>query len=167
LTWQQCEIYRDAITIYRAALAKNPDLWMLHGNLGDALLESKKTEAIDEAIDELGEALRLNPRSDDAHYHLGKALLEKRRWQEAARHFEEVLNLPSKKYQNAACHEMAEFYFATGRRSDALEMAEKALAMARAGGDNNLVKQIEDWIATRRLRESAVPPPERSGDSSR
>ena len=33
LTWQQNQIYRDDVTLYQAALEKNPGFWMGHGNL--------------------------------------------------------------------------------------------------------------------------------------
>ncbi len=39
LTWRQSGIYHDAITLYRAALEKNPACWMVQNNLGAALVK--------------------------------------------------------------------------------------------------------------------------------
>src|SRR5207245_2657396 len=33
LTWHQCHIYKDAETLWRDTLARNPGAWMAHSNL--------------------------------------------------------------------------------------------------------------------------------------
>ncbi|MGD0384345.1 MAG: hypothetical protein ABSA77_12550, partial [Thermoguttaceae bacterium] len=37
LTWRQSGLYRDAETLYRFALEKNPDCWMIQNNMGKRL----------------------------------------------------------------------------------------------------------------------------------
>src|SRR5262249_52921463 len=54
-TWVQSEAYKDVETFYRAALAKNPDAWMPHNNLGQ-LLEYQGR--LDEALQHFSESLR-------------------------------------------------------------------------------------------------------------
>ena len=44
LTWRQSELYRDAMTLYQATLNKNPDCWLAHDNLGNALFDSGRTK---------------------------------------------------------------------------------------------------------------------------
>jgi hypothetical protein len=39
LTWRQSGMYRDAETLYRETLVRNPGSWLAHNNLGNSLLE--------------------------------------------------------------------------------------------------------------------------------
>ena len=74
LTWRQCGMYRDAGTLYRETLARNPACWMAHTNLGDLL--SRTPGRMPEAIAHFEVALRINPRDVNAHNDLGHALSE-------------------------------------------------------------------------------------------
>jgi tetratricopeptide (TPR) repeat protein len=74
LTWRQCGMYRDAGTLYRATLARNPACWMAHTNLGDLL--SRIPGRLPEAIGHFEAALRINPRDVNAHNNLGHAFTE-------------------------------------------------------------------------------------------
>jgi tetratricopeptide (TPR) repeat protein len=74
LTWRQCGTYRDAGTLYRVTLARNPACWMAHTNLGDLL--SRIPGRLPEAIAHFEAALRINPRDVNAHNNLGHAFAE-------------------------------------------------------------------------------------------
>jgi tetratricopeptide (TPR) repeat protein len=74
LTWRQSGIYRDAETLYRATLARNPASWMAHTNLGVALAETPSR--LPEAIAEYHAALRLKPDDAQTHTNLGNALAQ-------------------------------------------------------------------------------------------
>ncbi len=74
LTWRQCGMYRDAGTLYRATLVRNPACWMAHTNLGDLL--SRIPGRLPEAIGHFEAALRINPRDVNAHNDLGHAFTE-------------------------------------------------------------------------------------------
>jgi len=89
LTAQQAGEYRDGETLYRAILAKNPDSWMAHGNLGRIL--SRRAGGLDEAIAHYEAALRLKPDHARAHYSLGVALQRVGRGAEAVPHFEAAI----------------------------------------------------------------------------
>ena len=71
LTFRQSATYRNSETLYRATLARNPQSWMAHNNLGVDLLARGKTR---EAIAEYLAALRIKPDDAAAHNNLGNAL---------------------------------------------------------------------------------------------
>ncbi|MEO6993319.1 MAG: tetratricopeptide repeat protein [Lacunisphaera sp.] len=70
LTWRQAAIYRDGDTLYSATLAKNPDCWLAHNNLGLLLMDAGSLPA---AIRHFQEAILLKPDCADAFNNLGNA----------------------------------------------------------------------------------------------
>jgi tetratricopeptide (TPR) repeat protein len=90
LVWQQGNIYRDAETLYRDTISKNPDAWMAHYNLAILLVNRGKPE---EVMAHLLETLRLQPEDADTHYNLGVALEKQGRLKEAMAHFSEAVRL--------------------------------------------------------------------------
>jgi tetratricopeptide (TPR) repeat protein len=72
LTWRQSGAYRDDQTLYRATLARNPDSWLAHHNLGAILV--RIPGRAEEAIVESRAELRLEPGNAQSHYSLGNAL---------------------------------------------------------------------------------------------
>jgi protein O-mannosyl-transferase len=72
-TWQQTGIYRDEETLYRATLARNPDSYFAHLDLGIILV--KTPERRPEAVAEFEEAVRVKPDGERAHLNLANALL--------------------------------------------------------------------------------------------
>ena len=74
LTWQHTGLYRDPETLYRATLARNPQSWMTHNNLGIYLAE--KPGRLNDAITEFEAAIRIRPDHMKAHMNLGNALMD-------------------------------------------------------------------------------------------
>jgi tetratricopeptide (TPR) repeat protein len=74
LTWGQSGMYRDAETLYRETLVRDPDSWMAHNNLGNILLEIPGER--DDAMAHFEEALRIRPDYWEAHLSLGNALIQ-------------------------------------------------------------------------------------------
>lgn len=70
LTWRQARIYRSVEALYSDTLAKNPDCWLAHNNLGLCLMEAG---SLPESIAHLQEAIRLKPDCSDAYNNLGNA----------------------------------------------------------------------------------------------
>jgi protein O-mannosyl-transferase len=92
LTWRQTGIYRNAETLYRSTILRNPASWLAHNNLGVALLE--KPGHLAEAKTEYQAALALNPDDAEAHNNLGNALARMPgRLPEAIREFDVAIRL--------------------------------------------------------------------------
>jgi tetratricopeptide (TPR) repeat protein len=90
LTWRQSATYRDAETLWRTTIAKNPGCWMAYNNLGVVQFEKG---SIEDAIDKYQQSLGLHPDYPEAHYNLGSALLQNGYADEAIRHCEEALKI--------------------------------------------------------------------------
>ena len=90
LTWRQAATYTDIETLWRTTLARNPECWMAHTNLGLVFLQQGK---IDEGIAQYRSALQMQPNSWDAEYNLGTALLGKAQVDEAILHCERAVRM--------------------------------------------------------------------------
>jgi tetratricopeptide (TPR) repeat protein len=111
LTWRQSREYADAETLYRATLARNPASWLAYNNLGLIELASvrrtpgslidpgsapsspESTQALEAALDDFHEALRLNPDLSQAENNIGAALLGLGRFKDAQAAFAEAVRL--------------------------------------------------------------------------
>jgi len=92
LTFRQRAMYRDSETLYRETLARNPDSWLAHNNLG--LILFTRPGRLPEAIAEYEAALRSNPVYAEAHINLASALaLTPGRMAEAIPEFEAALRI--------------------------------------------------------------------------
>ena len=65
LTWRQASTYTDIETLWRTTLARNPECWMAHTNLGLVFIEKGQ---IDDGIAHYRSALQMQPDSWDADY---------------------------------------------------------------------------------------------------
>ncbi|HYP17448.1 MAG TPA: tetratricopeptide repeat protein, partial [Opitutus sp.] len=92
LTWSHSRIFRDDETLYRATLARNPDAWMAHANLGTLI--GAQPERRDEAIRHLRAAAELKPDSAEVHESLANLLAHNPADHTAAReHYEIAIRL--------------------------------------------------------------------------
>ncbi len=71
LTWNQSDLYINAETLYKATVARNPDSWMAHSNLGSVLMQEGRSAP---AMAQLESALQLNPDLPEAHNNVGLLL---------------------------------------------------------------------------------------------
>ncbi|HEY2882611.1 MAG TPA: tetratricopeptide repeat protein [Pirellulales bacterium] len=160
LAREQSFLYTDAVTSYRAAIEKNPGLWMLHGNLGDALFDAGDIKA---AVPELREALRLNPESDDAYFYLAEAMVHDGDYAKAIEYYKKALAIePDNMKANS---HLANLYYQRGQFAEAQATADEAMTLAKQHQAKYLIEKIEQWKTNHPLgqRTSApgfeVPPP--------
>ena len=81
LTWRQNRLYANAITLYEATLAKNPDCWLVQSNLGTEFMVINENE---KAIDHFRRALSLKHKYPDVQNNLGLTLAKIGKTDEAA-----------------------------------------------------------------------------------
>ena len=116
-------IYADDETLWRDTLAKNPQGWIAHTNLGFALWQAGK---VPEAVVHWEQALRINPNSAETHNDMGMALAQAGRTQDAINHFERALQI---KPDYADAHNNLGLALAqAGRIQDAIGQFELALS---------------------------------------
>ncbi len=65
LIWQQIPVYRDAETLWRATLSRNPDSWLSHSSL--CAIEQERGE-LESALEHCAAAMRLEPDNHESHH---------------------------------------------------------------------------------------------------
>ncbi len=90
LSWRQSRMYSDMVTFYRTTLARNPDSWMGHQNLGVTLLGLGH---IPEARQEYEASLRIKPNNALAEYDLGNVFYMQAQLPAAGEHYRRALAL--------------------------------------------------------------------------
>ena len=82
LTWNQTLVYRNAETLWRDTIRKNPGSWMAQTNLGFLLLGEGR---VDDAARAFEASLRIKPDTPKALYGLGRVEAERGNLQDAVR----------------------------------------------------------------------------------
>jgi protein O-mannosyl-transferase len=90
ISFDQAKTYRDLHTFYSVTVARNPEAWMAHNNLGTLLRERGELEA---ARQHLEAALRVRPDLSKTHNNLGSVLRDLRRPVEAVAHYRRAVEL--------------------------------------------------------------------------
>src|SRR6266850_324214 len=124
LTWRQASTYTDIETLWRTTLARNPECWMAHTNLGLVLLQTGK---IDDGIAHYRSALQMQPDSWDAEYNLGTALLGKGQVDEAILHCERAVRMQPT--DPDALVSLGNALFQKGRIDEAIAHYQKAITV--------------------------------------
>jgi len=147
LTLQRARVFASDETLWRDTLAKNPEAWTAHNNLGCILAGQQK---YDEAISHFAASLRFNPGNAGAHCNLGRALSLQGRFAEAEPHFQAALKI---KPQDAETHRSyASALAGQGNMEAALQHLREAL---RLEPDISTRLQLASFLhATGRVRET-------------
>jgi len=122
LTWRQAATYTDIETLWRTTLARNPECWMAHTNLGMVLLQQGR---LDDAIVQYRSALQMQPDSWDAEYNLGTALVRKGQVDEAIQHCERAVAM--RPTDPDAQVSLGDALLRKGRIDDAIDHYQKAM----------------------------------------
>ena len=93
LTCEQSKYYHDEVTLYRFALKKNPECWMIHNNLGFILAQAGHET---EALEHFQQSVQWNPDYPISRDNLGNLLFRAGRFEEAEQHLHEALRKKSK-----------------------------------------------------------------------
>ncbi len=135
LTLRQGRIYRDEETLWRDTLAKNPQSWMAHNNLGSLL--ARRGEA-GEAIRHYEAALLHRPGHPNALSNMGAALLRLGRLAEAEGYLRRAL--AADPAHPGARNNLGRVLIQGGRLAEAVVELEEALRLAPglAAARNNL-----------------------------
>ncbi len=89
-TWRRTYVYQNMETLWRDTVARNPDSYMAHNNLGIVFAQAGNER---EAVGQFEEAMRLKPDDTQAYVNLGNVLLREGQAQEAVGYYEQALRL--------------------------------------------------------------------------
>src|SRR5208282_34024 len=135
LTWQQTAIYRNLETLWRDTLAKNPDCWLAHNNLGLLLGDQGRGQ---EEMEHYRKAIQINPNYPEALNNLGVALAAQGRLDEAIENYYKAIQI-NPNYSDALIN-LGTALAARGRLDEAIELYYKAIQIDpnRSDALNNL-----------------------------
>jgi len=133
--WQQGHIYKDAETLWRDTISKNPHAWMAYNNLGEVLVTQGK---LDQGIEYYKKCLAIKPDHAKAYNNLGIAYGIKGRLDEAIPEFEKALAI-TPRFLNAHMN-LGKAYYKKGELDKALSEYKRALLLKprSAEAHNNL-----------------------------
>ena len=113
-------------------------------SLGMALFRSGKFR---QGSVHLSEAIHLDPNNAKAHYSLAMALAVQGETDESVKHYTEAVSIDPAIDTSATLHDfMAVNYARVGQFPEAILSAQKALELARAAGNDDLARQIEERL---------------------
>jgi tetratricopeptide (TPR) repeat protein len=131
---QQSQNYVNSETLYRSVLARNPDCWLAHNNLGLEL--AGEPNRLPEAIDHCRAAVRLKPDLPEPRLNLGLALARTGRLEDAVTNYREALRL--RPVYPEAMYNLGITLRALGRLSEALALLENARALIPRDADTRI-----------------------------
>jgi protein O-mannosyl-transferase len=153
VSFQQSRMYRDIETFYRTILARNPECWMAHNNLGVLLDARGETDA---AIVHCAEAVRLKPTFVEALNTLGTLRAKQPGGAPAAiALFEEALRL-NPNFAEAHNNLAAQLAKIPDRLPDALAHYERALHSRRNPGEVHYNLALELSRLPHRLEDAVT-----------
>ena len=155
LTFKQVGIWHDSETLFRAAIARTDNNYVMMHNLGDALMSSGREE---EGVKWHLAATSLNRNDPESHFAYGNALLQRGEFQAASTEFREALRLgPSKLTVPKIHNNLGTALLNLGRRDEALAAYLEAQKLAPKS--RTVRKNIEALLQDSGAPASAKNPP--------
>lgn len=140
LSFKQCGMYVDPATLYETTIARDPNSWWAHNNLGSVFLKKGNNTA---AMEHFRIALHLKPDCAEAHSNLGFALTNVGRISEALE--EHRAALVQKPDHPLCLTNLSITLISAGRQQEAVEMLQAALL--RKPNDPILHKELGSVLA--------------------
>ncbi len=143
-TWRRSNVYANEEALWSDNVAKNPNAWAAHYNLGIVLVRLGRAP---EAIEHYEQALRIRPDFADADNNLAWLLATREdsspadgaRAVQLAEHASQLAGEKDPRYLDT----VAAAYAANGRFPEAITNAEKAVELARATMPSERVEKME------------------------
>jgi protein O-mannosyl-transferase len=89
-TWTRTLVYANSESLWRDVIAKNPNSWAAHVNLGNAFLQAGR---IQDAVGQYEDALKIEPFLAEPHNNLGTILIHSGQLRDAISHYEQALRI--------------------------------------------------------------------------
>lgn len=160
LSWNQAQIWRDSESLWRHALAADPQSAIAHNSLGSALaLRGQFSEAKEHFL----KALELNPDHVKAHNNLGVALVRHGQLDEAADAFRTALRIDSGYAE--AYYNLGQVLASRGQLDESIEHFQRAVeihpayAKAYYSLGNSLARQGKVAEAVHQYRQTITIDP--------
>ena len=151
LTWRQCGMYADIETLWRVTMAKNPNSWLAHNNLGKELL---RTGQVDDAIVHFQQAVKIEPQYPSAQINLGIALFQKGQVDQAIAQFQKILEMEIGPMVVGVHHLLATALLQEGRVDEAIIQYQKVLEMKP--GDAATHNNLGDFLLQKGQKDEAI-----------
>jgi tetratricopeptide (TPR) repeat protein len=119
-SWQRILVYKSEETLWTDTLSKNPNCWVAHFNLGNALHGQ-----VDDAVAQYEKALEINPNFPDAQNNLGLALFQKGQVDEAIARYQKAVEINP--HYTEAYSNLGLALFDKGQLDEAITQYQKAL----------------------------------------
>ncbi len=150
LTWRQSRMYRDEETLYRQTLARNPDAWLIQGNLGGLLVKTGRSA---EAIEHLLIAQRFHPEKPEVMYNLSLALLRTHHPAEAIPLLQDLVQAKPDDVESLT--HLGDAFVLQNRMTEAIPVYERAVRLKPdlPKVENNLGNAL---LSTGRIEESVA-----------
>lgn len=125
-TYIQAGYFKDSETIFSRALDVTENNYIIHYNLGTALLSQKQ---LDQAIPHFEEAIKIEPRFTEAIGNLGLVFLEQNRLEEAVNTFQRAISMNEAKPEPKLYSDLGYVLQLQGKHDQAVENYNKALSL--------------------------------------